>query len=187
MGTRSAVSTIRGVIDSKIVNALDSNETGSAQLPFALNAALAFATGTTANKSDRCWSDKGRTLTSGNDVQIDIYDFAGENVGSGAGNDALGQTLTLAEITGILVENASTSVGDLVVGGDQGEINALDWNPLFNGVDGDAVTIKPGGFFLMMCPPDPAFPVADGTSHMLTCGASGGNVTYDIHILGRSA
>ena len=187
MGTRSATSVLRGVADAAIVNALDANETGSARLPFALTDALNLATGTTENKADRCWSDKGRTLGSGVDVQIDIYDFAGENPGAGAGNDALGQAIVLAEVVAILVVSASTSVGNVVVGGDQGGVNAADWNPVFNGVDGDALIVRPGGFLFLTCPPDPAYAVADTTSHMLTIGAAGGAVTYDLHILGRSA
>ena len=173
--------------DVSPANLLDANNTGTAKISHSVTAAASLATGTGANQADRCWSDKGRTLTSGADVQIDVFDFGGEDVGAGDGNDAIGQDLELAEIVGLLVKSASTSVGDLVVGGDQGEANAADFNVPFNAVDGDAVVVKPGGFVGFYCPPDPAYAVADGTAHMLTCGASGGATTYDLHVLGRSA
>ena len=187
MSTRTAVSKARASVSAVVANLLDANDTGKASISHAGSELASIASGTIADTADRAWSDKGRTLTSGADVQIDIFDFAGEDVGSGDGMDALGLDLELAEIVGILVISASTSVGTLVVGGDQGGINAADWNVPFNAVDGDAVNVLPGGFMLLVAPPNPAYAVTDSTAHMLTIGASGGAATYDVHILGRSA
>jgi len=44
-----------------------------------------------------------------------------------------------------------------------------------------------GGLFLLAAPDDPAYAVADTSNHLLRVNASGGNITYDIAILGRNA
>lgn len=187
MATRTATARAKAGFDATVSNLLDANDTGKARITHETQELIEIASGTLASMADRCWSDKGRTLTSGNDVQIDVFDFGGENVGAGDGMDPLGQDIELAEIVGILAVNDSSSDGDLVLGGDQGEANAADFNIPWNAVDGDAIIVKPGGFLLLVAPPDPAYAVADSTAHMLTCGASGGDITYDLHILGRSA
>ena len=143
-----------------------------------------FTSGTTSSKADGIWADTGRTVTSGNAEDIDVYDLASFNIGAGAGLDAHGQARTHAEVCGIVVENRSTSAGTLLVGG-KGTTAA--WNSIFNGNDDAELTLPPGTVFALISTNDPAFAVADTSNHLLTMTASGGDVTYDAVLLTRSA
>jgi hypothetical protein len=167
-----------------IVNTLDASSTAAPSVTLGEALTQTFVTGTVADAIDRVWSDKGRTITSGNDDPIDVYDLGVIDVGSGAGLDALGQSLAFAEITTIMVHNLSTSSGDIIVGN---ESTAATFNTPFAGSDTGAVTIKPGGIFFLSSPTNPAYAVADTSNHLLNINAPSGNVTYDIHIAGRSA
>ena len=185
MGTRSlSPISVQAKLTTTIQNLLDASSTGTVAVDVGDTITKSPTSGTAADKADRCWTDKGRTLTSGNSEDIDVYDFGSLDIGAGAGLDPLGQALALAEIVAMLIQNSSASAGDLVVGG-KGTTAA--WNSLFNADDDAVLVIKPGGFVLLYAPTDPAYAVADTANHLLKMAASGGDVTYDIHILGRSA
>jgi hypothetical protein len=112
-----------------------------------------------------------------------VFDFAGIDVGSGAGNDALGQAMALAEITGIFIENDAGSSGNLVVGNDG---TSAEWDSLIG--NNGTIILKPGEFFLAGAAADPAWAVVDTSNHLLKFEAPSGAVTYHIHaILGRSS
>lgn len=136
--------------------------------------------GTGADQADRSNQDVGRALTSGNNEDLDIYDLAGFDLAT----DPLRNPVTYTEVVAILVRNRSTSAGSLLVGGNG---TAAAWNSIFAGSDTGKIELKPGGGFLIWAPTDPAYVVADTSNHLLRMEASGGNVTYDIHVLGRSA
>lgn len=143
------------------------------------------ASGTGAGQADRFWQSTGRTLTSGGSEDLDVYDLASLDIsGAGAGRDALGQVWTVAEIAGILVYNRPTSAGDLLIGG---KGTAAAWSIWLNNNDDAELTLKPSGIFLLASTNDPAWGVTDTSNHLLTMLASGGAVTYDIYLLGRSA
>lgn len=144
-----------------------------------------LSSGTTADKADRFWYDSGRTITSASSEDIDVYDLGSIDLGAGAGKDALGQTWTVAEIVALIVVNETASAGSLLVGGKSA---TTAWNSPFGGSDDDAfIELKPGGSLILFAPSDPAYAVADTTNHLLKMAASGGNVTYAIGLLGRSA
>ncbi len=185
--TRSAISAVAASLTARVRNVLDEDTTADVAVDLGDGLRRAFASGTTAGKADRCWSDKGRTLASGGDVQIDLFDFAAEDVGAGTGKDALGQAVGFVDVCALLAFNHADSVGNLILGGDQGEANAGDWGAPFGDTDSVAITIRPGGFLLLVAPTKPGYAVTDTSSHLLTCGASGGAITYDLHLLGRSA
>ncbi len=146
---------------------------------------LVFTDGTTEGKADKAWKISGRTISSGGSENIDVYDGGTIDVGAGAGRDNLGQAIAFAEIVGFLIVNRDTSAGNLIVGG---EGSAAAWNSPFNASDTATVgPIAPGGFLYMATKADPAFAVADTSNHLLKLAASGGNVTYDVQFIGRSA
>jgi hypothetical protein len=143
----------------------------------------AYTNGTTANKADRFWY-KEYTISSGADQDIDLSDFNAENVGAGAGNDHLGQALTLVEITAIGIFNESDSDGDLLIGG-EGSTDA--WNTPFNGSDTAIIgPFAPGSGIFLGIPDDPALAVAAGNK-LLRLTASGGDVNASVVVVGRSA
>ena len=150
---------------------------------------LSFESGTILNQADRVWQIRDRTLVSPGSETIDLFDLGALDIGAGAGNDALGQSLSLVEIVGILivVETTSDLGTQLIIGG---EGTAAAWNSMFNGSDSAKLgPLDPGGMLLIANPLDPAFAVADVSNHLLKLEAAGssGDLIYSIYILGRSA
>ncbi|HBH54951.1 MAG TPA: hypothetical protein DDY91_23970 [Planctomycetaceae bacterium] len=143
------------------------------------------ASGTGSGQADRFWQSTGRTLSSAATEDLDVYDLGSLDIsGAGAGRDALGQLWTVAEIAGLLVFNRSTSAGNLLVGNNN---TTAAWNSILNASDTAAITLPPSGILLLASTNDPAWAVADATNHLLRFTASGGAVTYDVYLLGRSA
>lgn len=142
--------------------------------------------GTGANQGDRIWSDAGRTLASGADESLDVYDLGSVDIGAGVGKTALGQAFALAKVVGLLVVNRSaTGGGSLTIGGNG---TGAAWSSLFNGSDSATLgPIGPGGVAFVYSPDAAGIPVTDASDHLLKFAASGGDVTYDVAILGRSA
>lgn len=143
-----------------------------------------FATGVGADQADKWWASEGRALVTETDEDIDLFDFGSLNIGAGAGVDALGQALSLADIVFMLVVNRSTSTGNLLVGG---EGSTAAWNSLFNADDEAKIVLPPGAWFAACSPSNTAWAVADSSNHLLTLGAPAGAVTYDIYLLGRDS
>jgi hypothetical protein len=171
-------------LSSTLRNALGTAlATSSAKVERSLEYSL--TDGTTANKADKVWGSDSRALTSGTNEEIDLYDLGSLDVGAGAGKDPLGEAWAIAEIVGFMVVSESNSVGNVEVGG----ATAATGNE-FNswvGDDSDKVKVRPGGFCMFFAPGDPAYAVADATNHKLKIAAAGGDVTYSIYVLARSA
>lgn len=181
--------TLSAVVKATIKN--DINSDGSA--PFVNNFTFApettLANGTNANQFDRCWYDDSRTINSGASENLDLYDLASFDIGAGAGKDALGQSMSNAELVGLGVWNLAASTGDLYIGG---EGSGAAFQSFFHVSASASDTagfgpLKPGGLFLVFSPPDPAWAIADTTNHLLKFAASGGNVTYAVIFFARSA
>ena len=140
---------------------------------------LSLANGTSANQADQFIQDLTRTITSGNNEDLDLFDLAG----FAQATDPLKNTITFADVTGILIINASSSAGNLRVGNNG---TTAAWDAFLQG-DAHEFTLPPDSFFCIGTRNDPGWAVADTTSHLLRMAANGGNVTYGIHLLGRSA
>ena len=126
----------------------------------------------------------GRTLTTGVSEDIDLYDLNVLNIGAGAGNDPLGQPWIAREIVYLAVVSSSASTGTLKVGG-KGSANA--WSAPFNGDDNAIVLVVPSGFVQFYGASNPAYAVSNTSNHVLKIQASGGDCTYDIVVVARSA
>lgn len=145
---------------------------------------LTTTDGTTTGKADKMWSSKARSLSGASSESIDVYDLGTIDIGTGSGKDALGNSITFAEIVAVLIENNSSSTGNMTIGG---EGSAAAWQTPFGASDGASVgPIPPGGFFMFGSTADPAFAVTDSSDHLLKI-ASSATLTYDIYIIGRSA
>ena len=175
--------TIKASITGTYTNAL-TNSGGNVALPFSKAITIAITDGTTTNKADVFWSATGRALSGASSEDVDMYDLASFDIGTGAGENALGNAVTMADIVLVFVQNASTSTGNLTIGNKNA---ATAWQTPFNSSDTGAVgPLKPGGFFMLGSGADPAFPVTDTSDHLLTMTSSA-TLTYDIYIIGRSA
>lgn len=175
----------QAILRATVLNTADGAVLTASAAHGAAQAVTFTASGTGAGQADRFWQSTGRMLTSGGSEDLDVYDLASLDIsGAGAGRDALGQVWTVAEIAGILVYNRPTSAGDLLIGG---KGTAAAWSIWLNNNDDAELTLKPSGIFLLASTNDPAWAVADTSNHLLTMLASGGAVTYDVYLLGRSA
>lgn len=145
-----------------------------------------FSAGTAANQAQRCWESRGRTLTSGNTEDIDVYDFGSIDIGGGAGKDAFGQAMALTSVKAFYVKNLSSSAGTLTFGG---KGTAAAWDSFFGATANNAydsfINLAPGAGFGYINPNANGLTVTDTSNHLLTIGASGGNITYDIVIIGE--
>ena len=138
--------------------------------------------GVEAEEANRAWQREGVRITSGGTEDIDLYDFAGIDIGGGAGNDGLGQAMALEEIMGLLLVSDSTSVGQLEIM-PANPANYWTCMPKHTVALGNA--LKAGGALLIFQPNTDAFDVVDASSHVIRLGANGGNVDYSMYILAR--
>lgn len=181
MGTRSVTATeVSLTIKSTIRNTLTDGQVAQCQLgKIYLSGTLANGVG--EDQVNRGWEDRDREITSGNTEDIDLYDFAGEDVGAGSGKDALGQACAFEEIVTFMVKQTG-GTGRLEIM-PANPANHATWVPSLTVANGGA--LKSGGMLLMHQPDTDAFDIADGSSHVIRLGANGGDVTYDIMILAR--
>lgn len=138
-----------------------------------------FTSGTTANKADLAYVAE-RTVSSASNDDIDL---------AGTLTDALGNTITAAEIVAIMIANVqkdgTANTTSLTIGG--AASNA--WFG-FVGASGDTVgPVSPGGAFLIMNPDASGLgAVTAGTGDILrVANASGASNTYQIGLLARTA
>ena len=140
---------------------------------------LSLTNGTSANQADQFIQDLTRSITSGNNEDLDLFDLAG----FAQATDLLKNTITFADVVGLLVINSSTSAGNLRVGNNG---TSAAWDAFFQG-DSHEITLPPDSFMSIGTRSNPGWAVTDSSSHLLRMAANGGNVTYGIHLLGRSA
>lgn len=147
----------------------------------------AWASGTGDGQCDRVWVEKSIVLAAAASISVDLYDFAGRDLGKGSGLDAQGLAMALAEIAYISVRVTAVggAGGALRIGG---EGSAAAWNSGFGGSD-SAVSpdIKLGGRWEILGWSDGSLPVADTSNHLLKFLGVTAEVTFDLIILGRSA
>ena len=133
-----------------------------------------FASGTGNNQADQIWSDE-RTLSASATENLDL---------AGSLTNALGQTVTFAEVRAIVVEALTGNTNDVLVGG----AASNQFAPMFGDVS-DIVKVKPGGAFMVVAPKDGQLGVTAGSGDILKIANSAGStsVTYRITIIGTTA
>lgn len=171
--------TLRNTIEGSVVFS------GAQSITWKHGDTTALSSGTGANKADMIYLFPGRTLTSGNSENIDLYDLGSLDVGAGAGKDGAGLAWVAAKLTGIVIVNDPASEGNLLIGG---EGSGAAFNSIFNG-DDEAVfgPLAPGDPFFALNRSASAWAIADTTNHLLKIAASGGDATYDLLLMARSA
>jgi hypothetical protein len=181
MGTRSITATeVSVTVKSTIRNTLSDNQT--AQLQHGqLFLSGAISDGVSAGEVNRAWEDRARTLASGATEDIDLYDLGAIDIGAGAGCDGLGQAIILEEIVTLVIKHVS-GTGKLEIMPTNPTAYAT-WVPKMTVALGNA--LKAGGLLLMHQPDTAAFDISDTVSHVIRLGANGGDLVYDIMILGR--
>ena len=149
------------------------NDFGGPNFQPLIEKVITLLSGTAANQADLCFVDE-RTINASSSEDLDL---------AGVLADAIGATLTMAEVVAILVIADEGNANNVVLG------DATQPIPLFGGTN-PTFAVKPGGLFFVAAP---------NAAGLLTVGAgstddlkvansgSGTSVTYQIAIIGRSA
>jgi len=130
-----------------------------------------LSSGTGTNQADCVWHEESQVLAIGESTTWELdaltKSFFGDTI-----------TIQLLTIKAILILNkTATSGGTLVVGG----ASSNQWYSAFNAAD-NKVKIEAGGLLLMSNPGD-GWAVSAGSTD-LKIESTGGNVTYDVAIIG---
>lgn len=180
--TRTADTTIKLSFGSTIKNTLADGSVASLKVgQSVLNSRL--ASGIEAGQSNRAWSETDITISSGATLDIDLYDYAGRDIGAGVGRDALGQVLTVEEIVCLAIK--------MTAGPGQLEImptapaNAVAFIPAGLATVANGGALKANGIRMWYQDAVDAFDITDASSNLLRLGANGGAVTFDILVAGR--
>jgi hypothetical protein len=181
MSNRSATSEVKLSLQSTIRNTLDNADTATATIAGTVLTGK-LENGVSASQANRGWRTTSESISSGATQDIDLYDFAGFDIGAGAGNDALGLALNLEEIVTIIIKHRS-GAGRLEIMPTPLPTHPVAWLPTLTVANGGA--LKTGGVFMMHQPDTDAFDIQDGVSHILRLKANGGAVLFDLYILGR--
>ena len=135
-----------------------------------LDYARALTEGFGDGEAEAVWHAEDEPLSSGHSITLDLTALQRDVLGSL-------MTTTLLSVKGLLVINAGSSVGNLVVGGAGG----AEWSaPL--GADGDTIVLPPDGA-LMLSNLRGEWRV-DDANKLLKLAASGGDVAYSLVLLG---
>jgi hypothetical protein len=135
---------------------------------------LALTNGTGANQADICWLDE-RTLSSGASDDLDLV---------GALTDAMGVTVNVAELAGIIFIAGGANTTSLTIGGGS--------NPFVGFLGGTNPTVGPlpAGTVLLLATPAAAglgTVTADTADILRVTNGSGAEATYQIGLIARSA
>ena len=180
MSTRSAESEVKLTFSATIKNTLDDGQVAQVLLSDTVISGN-LASGVDANQANRAWARKSHTLASGNTEDIDLYDFADIDIGAGLGNDGLGLPMALEEVVTFCIKQTS-GAGRLELM-PTNPSNYATWVPQLTVALGSA--LKAGGLLLLHQPDEDAFDIEDGSSHMMRVGANGGDIVYDLYLVGR--
>lgn len=138
------------------------------------------------NQANRIWQSTGRTLVNFARETFNLNDMDGTtNIGAGAGNDSLGQTVDFEEIVGIFItnDNAVTADGLLEIIPDP---DTNGWTPIGEHDVANGGALSGGGVLAKFAPAEAGFDVNPGTSENIRFRASGGDVTYSIYVIARN-
>ena len=137
------------------------------------------------NQVNRAWQSKSRSLASGASETLDLFDMASEDIGAGAGKDALGQSIGFSSIAVIIIQNDNDidSAGLLEI--QPGDTNG--WTPIGIHTAATGGALYGQSILAKIQPNDNGFPIMDGSLHTLKLTANSDDIEYSIYILAREA
>lgn len=138
-----------------------------------LKVLLQFTGGTLADQADIVFAAERQVAASSND-DLDL---------AGVLSNAFGQTITAAEMVGIIVASKRSNVSTLTIGA-----GTNPWVTMWLAT-GDGIKVFPGGVFCNFAPDASGLgAVTAGTGDILRiANGAGGTATYSIALLARSA
>lgn len=137
--------------------------------------------------ANRVWQHIG-SLADGANLVVDVHDFAGIDIGAGAGNDIHGQPMALDEIVLIMIENTTPQTGSESSDSDGETLLEVEpdstagWSPI--GVNTGAAGLGHRALLVRLNDYN-GFAVVDGVSHRVKLTAVNGSATYRITVIGR--
>ena len=143
--------------------------------------ATALTNGTGVNQANVVFEKDSASLSSGVSLELSLGSGNGFTI-TETGLNLLGESWVMAEVVALLIINDATSAGDLLVGG----ASSAQFDAWLNNNATAKIRIRPGGFFCIFAPTDPAYTCAAGDT-LLKLEATGGDVTYQIYGMGRNA
>jgi hypothetical protein len=161
------IASISGILSGAV-------DIGTVEHSLSYGPTLTFGDGNGANQISRIFADT-RTLAASANEDLDL---------AGGLTDAIGQTITLARVRGLLVRAAPGNTNNVIVGG----AASNGWITAFGGT-AHTITLRPGGLLMLAAPDATGYAVTASTGDLLRIANSGGGtgVTYDIVILGATA
>jgi len=178
MADRTQDGTITLKLTSTITNKLDDGTVSTYTGGF--NYTQAIKTGVSVNQASRFWQDKDATLAAAATRTIDLFALAAEDIGAGAGLDALGQSnVNFLEIITFVVR-VTAGTGTLSV--EQAPVDGWDPLPVVNAALNNA--LRKDGYLILHQPHENALVVTNSSKNILLT-AGGATMTYDVFILGR--
>lgn len=144
----------------------------SGQLPHPHEFVREMETGTGNGQIDRVWSTASGSVVAASPVSVDL---------SGALASVLdsGQTVVMADLQVLMVENTSTS-GNLILGAHANNVGFV------GGAASGSIIIPPGGCFCIDLG-TAGLAIGAGATDIVQLDASAGTVTYKLTVGGRSA
>ena len=184
MANRSISSvTFKATLSGNVVNTMVDGAT-VAVAPITATITQSFTSGVSSGKANRGWLKKTATLADGADLTIDLYDFAGQDIGAGYGQDPVGQDMEPVEEIVVFIlknENSLTAAGQLEVNPE----GALTWTAIGAHTVANGGALGGGGCLIKMDPGEDAFDVINASKQEIRLRAVGGDVTYSLWILAR--
>ena len=179
MSNRSQTGEIKLTFQSTITNTLDSGVPTSANIQRNLITGKIDG-GIDADEANRAWCSESRSLGSGGNETLDLYEMTGIDIGAGAGNDGLGQACLFEEIVALIVICEESSAGSLeIVPGTANPLNAVGSHTVASGG-----ALNAGGIFARIEMGAAGINLGAGTKNVKFT-ANGGAVVYSVYVLGR--
>lgn len=139
-------------------------------IPFSFTKSYTFSQGTGGDAADIIYANRLTLSTSNTDIDL-----------SGVLTDPAGNTIVFAEVCGMIVQNRSTTVGEIVtVGGSSNDF--LSWLK----ATGDGVKVSAKGTLALCDPLADAYGITNSTADILRLVAATGTPSVDVIIWGRS-
>ncbi len=168
-------------ISATVRNMLEDGTYATSAMTHTVNKTL--SSGVSAGQANRGWHYRS-TLTAAASIDIDLYDFAAIDIGAGAGNDGVGQTMSPTEEVAAIVivnENAQNAGGTLEI-----EPSASNgWSPIGTHTDATGGSLGGQGVLAKWDYSEKGFDITDASSHRIKLTAKTADVAYGIYILGR--
>lgn len=181
MANRSLTYDVKLTINGTVKNVLDNTVIAQSKIGGSLISSQLLS-GVSDSQANRAW-EATRTITSGNTEDLDLYDLANIDIGAGNGMDALGQAWVCEEVVTLYIKVSSSDDGAYLEVMPSQPTGYLTWAPVLTVANGAA--LKLNSVLLMHQPDADGFDISDGVSHVLRLKANGGDVTYDILVVGR--